>query len=235
MAQTGSRTKRRSSSDRHVALHIGTALMVLLAVVFAAMALVYKSQLSYLLTRLMPAKPLEHTVAMAPAEQTDPYAGWQAYTIPKSNLGFEYPPSWQIDPTIGPLGPWASPGTPETSLVAPNGLYMDILTDNDNRVSESGNTVLYAQPVQSLGSIYFLDYIDAVGDHKVTYVALLAGPASSSPYPSVMIANGLTNRLVVSIAYKTKSGAAETTLNTFRTDPTMQQAVLVIESLRVKG
>lgn len=168
-----------------------------------------------------------------PPVQSDPYTGWKTYTVPSATLHFEYPPSgWQLNPATGPKGPLGlTPGTPETSLLASNGLYIDVLTDDNSTAPAAGNTVLLAQPIKTLGTTYYLDYIDAVGDHNVTYAALLTGPEASSPYPEIKMPGGANNRLVVSVAYQVSNGPGEKPLSVYQKDPAMQSAKLILASL----
>lgn len=197
------------------------------------LALLIVALLGVLLWRhLRPPKLQRGQTQVQTEAQANPYAGWKTYTIPKSTLSFQYPPGWQLNPTTGPLGPWASPGTPETALMAPNGLYVDILTDENNSASEADNVVLLAQPLKTLGTTDYIDYIDAVGDHNVTYAALLSGPINTAPYPTITMPGGVHDRLVVSIAYQVKSGPAEKPLRAYRSDSMFQQAKLVVASLR---
>lgn len=178
-----------------------------------------------------PAPPA--AVNRSSAVQTNSYAGWKIYAIPSSNLHFKYPEGWRLLPNTGPKGPLGlTPGTPETELTAPDGMYIDILTDNDRTMPEPGNALLLAQRIQSLGSTYYLDYIDAVGDGKVSYATMLASPNASAPYPTVKMPDGTHSRLIASIAYRVTSGPDEKSLGTYQKDPAMQTAKLVLASLR---
>lgn len=216
--------------QRHLSSH-SARLLLLLSLAILIFAVIWYILYNSTPTPLKQATP-PGTSKLPSIKTTGPYQGWKTYTIPKSYLSFRYPPDWQLNPATGPLGPWASPGTPETSLTAPNGLYIDILTDRDTHASEADNFVLHAAPIRTLGQTYYIDYIDAVGDRAVTYAALLIGPNASSAYPSVMMPTGTTDRLIISIAYQVKSGPAEKPLNFYLQDPTMRQAALLVASLQ---
>ena len=169
-------------------------------------------------------------IGSAKSDQT-PTVKLQAYTIPESLISFNYPASWKLIAGESPFGPYASARTPQTSIEAPDGLYINILTDADSTQNLSSGRVLYARKISALGGTYYLDYINVSGDNQVNYVDLFNGPFINSSYPSVTMPGGVSNRLVVSIGYNVSGGASEKPLSAYNTDPDMSDAIRMVESL----
>jgi len=180
----------------------------------------------------------------------DPYAGWQTASLKYEQATFKYPSSWQISNTSkdeAGTGGTATPGADSVTLTSPTGLMININTGQAYTVDDSGmaNVLSGAQPIQTLGGTYYLDFYNFTDSTSPTDAAgacldKSATTSNEAPYitsKNIMLANVAGANAspaadTICIQYQNAQGSlVPKPVSTFEQDASYNDAKLIIESL----
>lgn len=177
---------------------------------------------------------------------TNPYAGWQTAGLKYEQATFRYPATWQITNTSkdeAETGGVATPGADSVTLTSPTGLIVSMRTGLPYAVDETGmaNVLSGAQPIQTLGGSYYLDFYtntaSGSNDAQAACLDTSATTNNEAPYivsKNIQLTGTTTNPAadLVCVQYDDAQGeAVAKPVSTFEQDASYNDAKLVIESL----
>jgi len=202
----------------------GLLVLVIIILVGAVGYLVYKNHQDTKNTSTSISK--SKVVSPVKTTTTDPYTGWDSYTLKNENASFKYPSNWLLTDS-------SNNGQDMVELNAPDSFYLNLDTVNLGHPSvDYPTSIVLSTPLTFVGQNGYINYFSATTSSTSSTIDAELSMNSTSIFDSLFPTKNLNPSGVYSISLGNKNNPITLTSIKSDTSSDFKNTKLILQSIK---